>query len=170
MFTWRITKYNPENRNSRGVYLLDEWTAYSDIGKIIAGKSLSYAEYLAVENAYVNVISLFMACNQLRELSVSTLEKKLDLTDDPNLDLAMANLFKRIKKGLKLNRVEVEVVSRLVLREELWCIIESVDTMRVRFDWDYYMYIGSANKGEDTIYKIQQSGLFVEACDPEYLE
>ena len=170
MFTWRITKYDPKNRDSRGVYLLNEWTAYSDIDKVIAGKSLNYTQYLAVENAYVNVINLFMVCNQLRELSVSTLEKKLDLINDPNLNPLMVNLFKRIKRGLRLSREEIDAVSRLVLRDELWCIIESVDIMRVRFDWDYYMYIGSANKCDDVIYKIQQSGLFVEACDPEYLE
>lgn len=70
MLAWRITKYNPENRNEMGHYLIDEWTAYSDIGKNINGKRLTYAEYLTVENAYINAISLFMDCNNVTELSV----------------------------------------------------------------------------------------------------
>lgn len=170
MFAWRVTKYNPENCDMHGIYLPDEWTAYSDIGKVIGGKLLTYAEYLTIENAYVAAILTFMGCNRLTELSVISLEKNLKLRNTPYLNLAMTELFEHMKKGLKLNSKEVEAAARLSLREELWCILGSNDAMLVRFSWDYYMYIGSTNKCEDTIYNIQQSGLFVEACDREYLE
>ena len=89
MFSWCITKYNPKNRDTRGAYLINEWTAYSDINKIIDGKSLNYTEYLAVENAYVNAINVFMICNGLTVLLVDCLEKKQKLYQDPNLNPAI---------------------------------------------------------------------------------
>ena len=170
MLAWRITKYNPKNRNEKGHYLIDEWTAYSDIGKNINGKVLTYPEYLTIENAYINAISLFMNCNNLTELSVFRLEKYFETTKDLRLDTTATTLFQRIKKGLTLNKNEVEAAARLVLREELWCLLRSVNTMVIRFGFDYYMYIGSTKQCDDVIKKIQQSRLFVEICDPEYLK
>lgn len=31
-YMWRITKYNPLNRDENGLYVKDEWTSFSDIG------------------------------------------------------------------------------------------------------------------------------------------
>ncbi len=28
MFAWRVTKYDPKNRDSKEIYLTDEWTSY----------------------------------------------------------------------------------------------------------------------------------------------
>ena len=170
MFSWRITKYNPKNRDTNGSYLLDEWTCYSQIDTITDGKLLTYAEYLLIENAYVNTVSLFMSCNNLTGLLITRLEKYWELDEDFNLDPAMIELFKRLKNRLKLNKNEVELAASLMLRNKFWCKLGIKNTMSVFFSHDYYMYISSANKCDDVIYKIQQSGLFVEACDPEYLE
>jgi len=38
---YRITKYNPMNRDANGAYLLNEWTSFSDIGKTFDGKTLT---------------------------------------------------------------------------------------------------------------------------------
>jgi hypothetical protein len=150
--------------------LLDEWTAYSDINKIINGKSLSYAEYLVIENAYIGAINLFIICNNLTELPVEYLEKNQKLYQDPNLSPMMVKMFSQIKGGLKINIEEVEAVARLVLREQLWCKLGTEDTMFVHFGYDYYMYIGSVKKCVKTIRQIQQSGLFVEEFISPYLE
>jgi len=170
MFYWRITKYNPKNRDTNGSYLLDEWTCYSQVGTIADGKLLTYAEYLLIENAYVNAISLFMSCNDLKELPVTYLEKYWELDQDFNLNLMMIELFKRMKSGLKLSMYEVGIAARLVLRRKLWCRLGDKNNMFVHFGYDYYMYIGSVKKCVKTIQQIQQSGLFVEEFISPYLE
>ncbi len=50
-----ITKYPPWNYVN-GCYTKDEWTDYSDIGKIFDDKLFTLEEYLLVEQKYVNVI------------------------------------------------------------------------------------------------------------------
>lgn len=170
MFYWRITKYNPKNRDINGIYLLDEWTCYSQVGTMVDGKLLTYAEYLLTENAYINAVNLFMDCNNLAGLLITCLEKYWELDEDLNLDPTMIEFFKCLKNRRKLNKNEIEIAARLMLRNKFWCKLGIKNTMLVFFSYDYYMYLGSANKCENIIDKIQQSGLFVEECDPEYLE
>ena len=45
MTEYRITKYDPANRIN-GVYMADEWTSFSDIGKVFNGTLLSQDTYL----------------------------------------------------------------------------------------------------------------------------
>lgn len=45
MRSWRITKYDPSNRDVNGSYtLVDEWTEVSDIGCAFEGKVLTKGE------------------------------------------------------------------------------------------------------------------------------
>ena len=81
----------------------------------------------------------------------------------------MIIFLKKIKDVVSANIIEVDLLTRLILREKLWCMFTS-DVMSVRFGWDYYMYIGSINKCEKGIQKIEQQGLFVEECDSSYLD
>ncbi len=53
MFDWRVTKYDPKNRDHNGWYVKDEWTDYSDIGKSFEGKRLTFWEYFNVESKYI---------------------------------------------------------------------------------------------------------------------
>ena len=53
MTEYRITKYNPINRVDE-VYIADEWTSSSDIGKVFNGKTLSRDTYLKTEQAYID--------------------------------------------------------------------------------------------------------------------
>ena len=53
MTEYRITKYNPANRIN-GVYMADEWTSFSDIGKVFGGTTLSQDTYLQTEKAYID--------------------------------------------------------------------------------------------------------------------
>ncbi len=48
MKEYRVTKYNPNNRDSKGSYLAEEWTSISDVGK-----SITKSEYEEIENAYI---------------------------------------------------------------------------------------------------------------------
>ena len=140
MFSWRITKYDPKNRDTRGAYLINEWTAYSDIDKIIDSKSLSYAEYLTAENAYVAALILFMECNNLESLQIVNLENNLKFKKDVYLSKEMVTLLKKIREVVSVNKTEVDLLNRLILREKLWCMFAS-KAMSVRFGWDYYMIL-----------------------------
>lgn len=171
MLSWRITKYNPKNRNSNGVYLIkDEWTSYSEVGNTIDGKTFTYQEYLEVENSYVSSIIFFMECNNLENLRIAHLEKSFTLDNkDTYLSENMKNDFNVVKNGLDIDKNKIDSIARLVLREKLWCKFESKD-MFVHFGWDYYMYIGSSKACEKSIKKIQELGLFVEEYISPYLD
>lgn len=78
LFEYRVTKYNPQLRNARGIYLKsleEEWTSYSDVGKVFEGKKLTYQDYIAVEDSYIQAIILFMNCLQIDSLTVESLER-----------------------------------------------------------------------------------------------
>ena len=49
-----IVKYPPQNYIN-GIYEKDEWTDYSDIGKVFDDKLFTLEEYLSVEKKYINV-------------------------------------------------------------------------------------------------------------------
>ena len=60
MFSWRITKYNPQYRNASGFYLKNDWTSFSDMGKIFDEEELTFKKYLIIGNYYIETIILFM--------------------------------------------------------------------------------------------------------------
>jgi len=169
-FSYRVTKYNPANRNELGHYLFqDEWTCYSQVGIKSDDKLLTIDEYLEVESKYVNSIVLFMQCNQIETLRVmGGLEKSWDPAQDYNSNKEMIDLFNKVKDGDSLNIDQVKNLSRLALRKYIWCKLEN-DRMFVHFSSDYYMYIGSQRECEKTIEQIQKSGLFVEDFKSPYL-
>ena len=79
---YRVTKYNPDNRNSLGDYLIDEWTSFSDIGKKYEGKIFTMSDYIKTENNYIKAINNFMKCTSTVELKIVDLEvNSADLDD-----------------------------------------------------------------------------------------
>lgn len=56
MCAYRISKYNPLFRTENGYYLNDEWTSYSDIGKIFYNKVFTKDDYLSFENKYCDTV------------------------------------------------------------------------------------------------------------------
>ncbi len=81
----------------------------------------------------------------------------------------MIATYNTIYLGQQVTQKEVADIARLVLRESLWCKLES-DRMFVHFGYDYYMFIGSTEPCESTIKKIEKLGLFVEKFESPYLE
>ncbi len=169
-YSYRVTKYNPEYRNEQGHYLKDEWTCYSEVGEKFNNYFLSTDEYLKIENLYVQSIVLFMQCNQIDSLKVmGRLEKRWNPAEDKNSIKEIIDLFNKVKEGDLLNINQIKDLSRLALRNYIWCKLES-DMMYVHFYFDYYMYIGSQRECEKIIKQIQKSGLFVEDFESPYLD
>lgn len=168
-FGWRITKYNPAFRNENGAYLNDEWISISDVGKIFDGEILTLPEYRKAEDAYVSTALRFFSESGIESLEISYVEKK-------NLDKLGRQLIgdisydpKFIRKGIPISSEVLESVCRLVLREVVWCVLESEANFYIHFGYDYYMYIGSNSQSVKAIKYARESGLFVEPMMSPYL-
>ena len=170
MSSYRITKYDPSKRNEQGHYLDNsDWTAISDIGKP-QYNNVTYEEYEEIESAYVAAIKSIMQDNNLLFLTVDSLElhdKKQDFIKYEktgrlrNISIDFDKEVKSLKNGLQLNTSEIDKIIRLILRETVWMLLVNKD-FEVRFGYDYYMYVKSANLKQETIHKIETSKLFVE--------
>lgn len=172
MYNWRITKYNPIYRTSSGAYNIDDWTSFSDIGRIYGGKEINFSDYIAIESAYIKAITSFMEELEIDSLEVKNLEKNSDRLELPDINTMyskeMIEMFLNVHNNLVADKSSINILCRLVLREYLWCKLEIASTMFVHFGHDYYMYIGSIKECKDAIGKIIKSGLFVEAFKSPY--
>ena len=72
-YIYRVTKFNPLNRDSSGRYLEDrDWISISDIGKT-RYRNLSYKEYKVVEDAYVNAVFITMKDKAVKSFKIEGL-------------------------------------------------------------------------------------------------
>lgn len=166
-FTWRITKYNPKYRDEKCIYLRDEWTSISEIGRITNNHViLTIQDYISTENRYVEAILDVMSCLDIQKLSIFGLEKWEDTLDTTNFSFLynenMKSLYGQVTNGLWLEKDQISDLSRLILREKIWCKLKFDSKMYVHFGYDFYMFIGSEMMCEDTINNIEKSGLYVE--------
>lgn len=175
MLSYRITKYNPIFRNEKGAYQKDEWTDFSDIGKVFEGAELLVDEYMRTESLYISAIHSFMNAVNLSSLNISHLEKERYRLSDNDLkhqDLypeKMTGIVKTIQNGSVFGGIDLENFCRLCLRSQLWGVLESPSKMFVHFGYEYYMYIGVSEISEEIIKQIRKSGLFVEPFESPYL-
>ena len=149
MRQFRVTKYNPKHRNSSGAYTIDEWTEYSDVGKLVSIK-----QYEKVESSYLAALNCILIENQIDSLYITDLEDHENLCPFVNGQVIFSNEFAQ--------------AFRSVLRSSFWCKFESKDCF-VHFGYDYYAYIGVASLTQSTIDNITITGLFVENYDSPYL-
>lgn len=168
MFGYRITKYDPKKRNSQGYYQPDEWISIHDIGTIYEGEKFTLDEYLKVEDAYVEAIMIFINFLGLNTVTLIDYEKhKLFL---PNLlTPELFNAYETSKPGEEVSKEKIPYLARLALREDIYCVFKN-DDIFIRFDFDYYMFIGSSKPlPRKLIKKIESLGLFVEDISTSYL-
>ncbi len=169
MMELRITKYDPQYRDSQGRYLRDEWTSVCDVGKTFLGKTLSVDEYRATEAEYVRAVMRFLDMTQTESLQITGLEDYPD-----NLQLLPKSMVDEtrawvngIKDGVFLSENRIEECIRLNLRDVVWCRMSSDDTTTyVHFGYDYYMYVGS--KSITVSLEAVDTPLFVEECPSPY--
>jgi hypothetical protein len=173
LFTWRITKYNPENRDDRGKYQNDEWTSCHDIGKVYNGKEFTANDYINVENTYILAVLSFVNSANISTLKVKNLEKyndsikinegSIEYTDE------MIKLFERLEDDAVLEIEQIEQLCRLILREQVWCKLEDTNKLLIYFGYDYYMYISCLSKPDSIISLLEERGLYIEELDSIFL-
>lgn len=164
LYQYRVTKYDPKNRNEYGHYIKNEWTEFTAIGKKFEGKKLTLDEYLITEKKYINAILCFIECLKIDSLQVNRLEKH----SLPHSD-KLKNIYAQLKNKKIIKKRQIPEIVSLILRNYIWCSLIKKDKMFVHFGYDYYMYIGSAILCEKVIKQIQNLGLFVEEFKSPHL-
>ena len=168
MHSYRVTKYDPQYRSDNGTYLKDEWISVSDVGNSYDGKTLDFSEYLRYENAYISAVHIAMKANDVFYMKINELEKA---TPDDHPDISINHSRKyidAIKNRSNVSYSNIDFLTRLILREMLWCKLVC-DNMFVHFGYDYYMYIGSRKNLDIESKLISDLGLFVEEMPSPYL-
>lgn len=161
MYSWRVTKYDPANRDANGRYLDDEeWTCFSEIGA-----KLGLEEYLEIEDKYLNAIMIFMAEMRLNGTYVTGLEYWPDEDECPTIQAFLS----KIRNGSYITVQEVQELAKLILRNVVWCKLEFKHQFFVHVGYDYYMYIGASKNCRKAVEVVRESGLFVEEIDSPYL-
>jgi hypothetical protein len=170
MFCYRITKYNPDFRDKNGAFQGEDWTSISDVGKNFSGRILTFEEYLSVENKYISSALHFFNETDLKNLSVVGLEQKQDQKRDFE-DARFSGLDyekKNFREGMKIDGSNLPQLCRLILREIIWCRLESDQNFYIHFGWDFYMYIGTSIWPDASVDFTRQQGLFVEEIESPY--
>jgi len=152
MFEYRVTKYDPAVRQAKGTYA--EWTSVSHIGTVFNGKVLSQAAYEGVETAYIAVALAF-----LREVGVSSVQIR-------GLENHNHVSFSHEEGDFLALTDALELMTR-ILREEIWCRLESSEAF-VHFGYDYYMYVGVSSACPKSERLAADAGLFVELMPSPY--
>ena len=148
---YRITKYNPTNRIN-GVYMADEWTSFSDIGKAFGGTILSQDEYLKTEKAYIDCCIELIEKAKITKLCIMQAEY---YTENVRFSSCISNTH------------EIRQVITACLREQCWLKLISKDFF-IHFGYDYCMYIGSVLPSERVVEIATQHGLYCEQCPSPY--
>jgi len=146
-YSYRVSKYNPLNRNHENKY--NEWTSFHDIGR-----SVTLEEYTLFENAYINAIYAICDYLKINSLCVDGLEVHSDRSIIYH-------------EGQKIGLKKIRCLLMKVLREELWCKLTS-DKGEVHFGYDYYIYFVS-NKSLKSCFNKISDKLYVEEFKSPYL-
>lgn len=113
LFSWRITKYKPENRDERDSYLDDkEWTSFSELGT-----KVNEEDYLRTESNYINAILTFMDDVGLNKLYLSDLEIWSDEITRQNA----SGFLRKMWVGKAVTTKEIRELAKLTLRNAIWC-------------------------------------------------
>lgn len=149
MNSYRVTKYNPKNRDDQGRYRASEWTSISDIGQKYCGHVLTEEKYEEIENSYLDIALAF-----LKEAGVTHMVVKFDPGE--------ISPPRKYRHGDAVDVVAVRKILRSLLREHYWCCLESGSGAFIHVGYDYYMYVGSPTEGSKWKALATARNLFVE--------
>jgi len=169
MNTYRITKYNPEKRNSLGYYTDDnEWTAISDISN--PKYDITYDDYIKIEDGYafcVNLLKAEFGATEFIAENVINVWKEEDIENYKKsgrlrgLEVEFNNDVKPVVDGMKIPVEKLEYYCRLCLRDIFQLKLLS-PRLQIEFGFDYYMYATCDLIPEKLVKEIERNNLFVE--------
>ena len=154
MIEYRVTKYDPSLRDTKGAYIADAWTSVTDIGREFGGVVVTDDEYRRVEQAYINSALAFLNEGGQTSLRIEGLE----------------NHQRRALMFAERAVISVKQIGGLIpqiLRDEFWCRFESPNGF-LHFGWDYYMYIGVPHRCPIAERLAEKLGLYPEKFASPY--
>ena len=169
---YRITKYDPLNRNEQGHYLYDHWTEFGDIGRTLEGELVTVEKYLSVESDYINAIIEILRENKVDHLRVVGLDIKglqESIKDNKEkwfhrIEFETIDLFEDKKVSLE----EVAIICQMNFRYYCGVSLEVKDLFFVHFGYDMYVYIGVSEITEELKSKLNKTQIFIEDCYSPY--
>jgi len=169
MHSFRITKYNPLNRDKNGYYKKDEWTSVSDVGQEYSDEIVTFESYILYENAYIDAVLRIMSQNNVDYFEVQRLQIKFYKDYPDFIEPESKDFFNSLANKMLLSNNDITKIIRFNLREIIWCKLVN-SQMYVHFGYDYYMYIGCKSISESVINAIETDGLFVETFISPYIQ
>ncbi|MEU4097807.1 RNA-binding protein [Streptomyces sp. NPDC026673] len=157
-YVYRVTKYDPADRDAHGHYTGNEDTV-SDHGQVEA----SYLQAVAAFAGDTGVDHLAVREPQVPSIAHFGVEPSVD-------GFGLDGLFPVGAVGFYDGaEVSLEVGLRLVramLRDNgAWCRLEAEGTFAVHVGWDQYLYISSSRPCEAAVAHTRELGLFPERLD-----
>ncbi|PYC72349.1 RNA-binding protein [Streptomyces tateyamensis] len=158
-YVYRITKYNPADRDERGYYM---------------GAVEAVSDHGSVEAAYLEAVAAFAEDTGVRQLSVREPQAALGFVHfglEPAVeDGGLAGLFPSDLTGFHDGAqvpvpVGLELVRAMLRDSGAWCRLEVEDTFAVHVGWDQYVYVGSNVPCEAAVARTRELGLFPEPLD-----
>ncbi|MFD5083935.1 S1 RNA-binding domain-containing protein [Kitasatospora sp. NPDC058406] len=156
---YRITKYDPADRDERGYY---------------TGAEETVSDHGPVEAAYLEAVAAFAEDTGVRHLAVREPQAALGVVHfglEPEVeDGGLAGLFPSDLTGFH-DGAQVSValgleLVRAMLRDgSVWCRLEVEDAFAVHVGWDQYVYVGSNVPCEAALARTRELGLFPEPLD-----
>lgn len=155
-----VAKYNPQNRDAKGLYtLVDEWTSISDVGKTYQGQIFTMEQYLATEEKYIRAVEVLMQKTGVNHLKLLDLENH---SHETALNLS---------EGKTIHISLVRELIKMILREEVWGRLVAKNQFEVHFGYNYYMYFVGESLTEDIIEELRKiDGLYVEDARSPHLD
>jgi hypothetical protein len=144
---FRVSKYNPQYRNSTGVYVRDEWTEFSDIGRTFQGVRLTFDQYAITEAAYIAVVKALLSEANVPAMKVGFIE--------------VGKLFPKLRNRVEVSSASIPAVVRDLLRGTYWCRL-SCSTLVLDTGSDFYLHIGLAHHCPKSFEIVATLGLFAE--------
>jgi hypothetical protein len=145
-YWWRVTRYDPANRDETGGYIGDTWLGIGAVGEVFDGKVLTMEEYMAVEDAYVAAFRAFAV--------------------DSGVEVVEVRRYERgdgVRPGDRLSIEAAGDIVRLMLRGEVSCKLEALDnSFAYHVGYDLYSYIGSHAPCARALAATQAGVLFVD--------
>lgn len=126
MIEYKITKFNPQNYMG-GKYIVNEWTSFSDVGKLFDDGVLTYNSYIHFEQCYINCCIELLQKAGISKLLVVTPEYYAEGVHFPST---------------LSTEEEIREVIMCCLREKFWAKLEG-NNFFIHFGYDYHMYIGT---------------------------
>jgi hypothetical protein len=159
---YEINKYSPA-LFKQGRFLREDWTACSDIGRVMPHGRLDLPEYLRVETRYVDAVMAVAQAVAPDLLQVHNIEF-VDAASERLTNLGLADVFDGTAAPAEGERVTYDRLDNLVrrcLREVAWLELVSTPKLLIHFGYDMRLIIASSLPLTGVLDQIRASGLFV---------